>query len=161
MMTTNIKIAGLGGMGVLKASLILAEVLFKEGYDVKKSEVHGMAQRGGSVCSDVRFGEQVKSPMIPSREVDYLLLLEPADMPLYQNDIRDDTYILSSSDIEIDKLESRRAINIALLGGLSSYLPILEKRWLDVIHQVLPKKVHSINDAAFRLGRETAGKEIS
>ena len=47
--TTNIRTAGLGGMGVLKASLILSELLFEEGYDVKKAEVHGMSQRGGSI----------------------------------------------------------------------------------------------------------------
>ena len=66
---TNIRIAGLGGMGVLKATLILGEVLFEEGFDVKKAEVHGMAQRGGSVSSDVRFGKRVKSPMIPGRSI--------------------------------------------------------------------------------------------
>ena len=46
---TNIRIAGLGGMGVLKASLVLSELLFECGYDVKKAEVHGMSQRGGSI----------------------------------------------------------------------------------------------------------------
>ena len=54
---TNIVIAGLGGQGVLKASDIVAEVAFRAGLDVKKSEIHGMSQRGGSVTSDVRFGE--------------------------------------------------------------------------------------------------------
>ena len=55
---TNVVIAGLGGQGVLKASDILADVAFSAGLDVKKSELHGMSQRGGSVSSDVRFGEQ-------------------------------------------------------------------------------------------------------
>ena len=62
---TNVVIAGLGGQGVLKASDILAEVAFRAGLDVKKSELHGMSQRGGSVSSDVRFGPQVFSPMVP------------------------------------------------------------------------------------------------
>ena len=53
---TNIVIAGLGGQGVLKASDIVADVAFRAGLDVKKSEIHGMSQRGGSVTSDVRFG---------------------------------------------------------------------------------------------------------
>jgi indolepyruvate ferredoxin oxidoreductase beta subunit len=56
---TNIVVAGLGGQGVLKASDIIAEVAFGAGLDVKKSEIHGMSQRGGSVSSDVRFGERV------------------------------------------------------------------------------------------------------
>ena len=61
----NIKIAGLGGMGVLSASWVLAEAVFRSGFDVKKAEVHGMSQRGGSVASDIRFGPKVLSPMIP------------------------------------------------------------------------------------------------
>ena len=56
---TSIKIAGLGGMGVLTSTQILAEVFFRQGLDVKKAEVHGMSQRGGSICSDVRFGKKV------------------------------------------------------------------------------------------------------
>jgi len=59
---------GLGGQGVLKASDILADVAFSAGLDVKKSDVHGMSQRGGSVASDVRFGERVFSPMVPRGE---------------------------------------------------------------------------------------------
>jgi len=58
----NVVVAGLGGQGVLKASDILADVAFSAGLDVKKSELHGMSQRGGSVSSDVRFGERVFSP---------------------------------------------------------------------------------------------------
>src|ERR1035437_4528384 len=74
---TNIVIAGLGGQGVLKASDIVAEVAFRAGFDVKKSEIHGMSQRGGSVTSDIRFGKSVYSPMVPSGEADYLVVLSP------------------------------------------------------------------------------------
>lgn len=73
--TINVVIAGLGGQGVLKASDIVAEVAFRAGLDVKKSEIHGMSQRGGSVTSDVRFGSQVFSPMVPEGEADYLVVL--------------------------------------------------------------------------------------
>ena len=55
---TNIVIAGLGGQGVLKASDLVADVAFRAGLDVKKSEIHGMSQRGGSVSSDVRYGDK-------------------------------------------------------------------------------------------------------
>ncbi|MGC9327029.1 MAG: 2-oxoacid:acceptor oxidoreductase family protein, partial [Candidatus Hinthialibacter sp.] len=72
---TNVVIAGLGGQGVLKASDILADAAFRAGCDVKKAEVHGMSQRGGSVNSDVRFGERVLSPMIPDGEADFLVVL--------------------------------------------------------------------------------------
>ena len=62
---TNILMAGVGGQGTLLASEILSEVLMQAGDDVKKAEVHGMAQRGGSVVSHVRFGEKVFSSIIP------------------------------------------------------------------------------------------------
>jgi len=74
--TFNIVIVGVGGQGILLTSDILAEVAFEEGYDVKKSEIHGMAQRGGSVISEVRFGEKVYSPLIKKGEADILLALE-------------------------------------------------------------------------------------
>jgi indolepyruvate ferredoxin oxidoreductase beta subunit len=63
---TNIVIAGLGGQGVRTASDIVADVALHAGFDVKKSELHGMSQRGGSIASDVRFGHEVFSPMVPA-----------------------------------------------------------------------------------------------
>ena len=71
----NVVIAGLGGQGVLTASDILAEAALLAGFDVKKADVHGMSQRGGSVASDVRFGASVLSPMVPPGEADFLLVL--------------------------------------------------------------------------------------
>lgn len=73
---TNILMAGVGGQGTLLASEILSEVLMQAGYDVKKAEVHGMAQRGGSVVSHVRFGQKVYSSIIPEGEADVLFGFE-------------------------------------------------------------------------------------
>ncbi len=73
---TNVFISGVGGQGILLASEILSEVALARGLDVKKSEVHGMAQRGGSVVSHVRFGEKVYSPVIAEREADLLVSFE-------------------------------------------------------------------------------------
>ncbi|MDT8440948.1 MAG: indolepyruvate oxidoreductase subunit beta [Desulfuromonadales bacterium] len=73
---TNILMAGVGGQGTLLASEILSEVLMLAGHDVKKAEVHGMAQRGGSVVSHVRFGSRVFSPTIPEGEADILFGFE-------------------------------------------------------------------------------------
>ena len=75
MKVTNIVVSGLGGQGVLKVTDILADVIFCAGLDVKKSEVHGMSQRGGSVSSEVRFGDKVNSPMVPAGEGDILVVL--------------------------------------------------------------------------------------
>ncbi|HKL26674.1 MAG TPA: indolepyruvate oxidoreductase subunit beta [Desulfuromonadales bacterium] len=73
---TNILMAGVGGQGTLLASEILSEVLMQAGYDVKKAEVHGMAQRGGSVVSHVRFGPKVYSAIIPEGGADILFGFE-------------------------------------------------------------------------------------
>ena len=73
---TSVLIVGVGGQGVILAGEIMAKVAFKAGCDVKKSEVHGMAQRGGSVNAQIRFGNRVRSPIIPRGETDVLLSFE-------------------------------------------------------------------------------------
>lgn len=74
--TTNIMIVGVGGQGTLLASRILGNVVIREGYDVKVSEVHGMSQRGGSVVTYVKFGQKVHSPIIDQGEADIILAFE-------------------------------------------------------------------------------------
>jgi indolepyruvate ferredoxin oxidoreductase beta subunit len=75
----NILIVGVGGQGILLASELLCEVAFLSGRDVKKSEVHGMAQRGGVVSSHVRIGDKIYSPLIPTGQADVLLSFEQAE----------------------------------------------------------------------------------
>ncbi len=72
----NILLAGVGGQGIILASKILATGLINAGYDVKMSEVHGMAQRGGSVTTQVRYGEKVHSPIIGKGQADILVSFE-------------------------------------------------------------------------------------
>ncbi len=72
----NVIFSGVGGQGVILASKVLMEVAMIEGFDVKESEVHGMAQRGGSVECNVRFGEKVYSPLIPKGEADFVVSFE-------------------------------------------------------------------------------------
>ena len=72
----NVIFAGVGGQGVILASKILMEIAKNAGYDVKESEVHGMAQRGGSVDCNVRYGKKVYSPLIQKAGTDYLVSLE-------------------------------------------------------------------------------------
>jgi len=151
---TSIKIAGLGGMGVLKSSLILAEVLFRQGWDVKKAEVHGMSQRGGSISSDVRFGKKVFSPMIPSGQVDYLVVLQQDQLPLYESACSPETVILKPDMIETDRLTNKRSLNVAMLGLLSRYLDIDAETWKSLICEMLPEKLCEVNKAAFELGRQ-------
>jgi indolepyruvate ferredoxin oxidoreductase, beta subunit len=76
METTSILFAGVGGQGIILASQLVAHLVFSLGYMVKESEVHGMAQRGGSVVSHVRFGKDVYSPLIPKGKADFLVAME-------------------------------------------------------------------------------------
>ncbi len=72
----NFVLVGVGGQGTLLASDVLAELGMRLGYDVKKAEVHGMSQRGGSVVSHLRWGEQVFAPVIARGEADFLIAFE-------------------------------------------------------------------------------------
>lgn len=72
----SILLVGVGGQGTILASNVLASGLIEAGYDVKMSEVHGMAQRGGSVTTQIRFGEKVYSPIIGKGEADILVAFE-------------------------------------------------------------------------------------
>ncbi len=77
---TNILVAGVGGQGVILASDLMADTFLAAGYDVKKSEVHGMAQRGGAVSSHVRYGKKIYSPLIKMGEADYLFMTEKMEI---------------------------------------------------------------------------------
>ncbi len=91
---TNIFLSGVGGQGTILASNILAEVFLKAGYDVKKAEVHGMAQRGGDVTTHFRFGKKVYSPLIKYGDVDFLLSFELLEALRYINWIKPDGRII-------------------------------------------------------------------
>jgi indolepyruvate ferredoxin oxidoreductase beta subunit len=92
--TNNILVAGVGGQGVILASDIMSEVFMKAGYDVKKSEVHGMAMRGGIVTSHFRFGKKVYSPLIKEGEVDVLFAFEQLEGLRWINHLKPDGRIV-------------------------------------------------------------------
>ena len=151
--TVNVVIAGLGGQGVIKASDILSEAAFRSGFEVKKSEIHGMSQRGGSVTSDVRFGPQVLSPMVTPGEADFLVVLAPDQVELNRGQLRAGGVLIAPDLIDATKLSNRKSLNIALLGALSNHLEISEEKWRSAIHACLPEKLHAANEQAFALGR--------
>ncbi len=86
----NILLCGVGGQGIILASKILSIGLIKSGYDVKMSEVHGMAQRGGSVTTQVRYGEKVYSPIIGKGQADILVSFETMETPRWIDFIKPD-----------------------------------------------------------------------
>jgi indolepyruvate ferredoxin oxidoreductase beta subunit len=151
---TNIMLAGLGGQGVLKASDIVAEAAFRAGMDVKKAELHGMSQRGGSVTSDVRYGARVLSPMIPPGETDFLVVLEATQIDNNRGNLREGGVLIAPDAIDERALRSRKALNVAMLGILSRRLEIPEDAWMAALRAELPEKLLDVNLEAFAIGRK-------
>ena len=156
---TNVVLAGLGGQGVIKASDILADAALRAGLDVKKAEIHGMSQRGGSVTSDVRFGTKVLSPMVPQGEADFLVVLAPSEVEVNRAVLRPGGVLLSPELIPEADLPNKRSLNVALLGALSHHLDLPVEVLLEAVKAALPEKFHAVNSAAFELGRKLAAAQ--
>jgi indolepyruvate ferredoxin oxidoreductase beta subunit len=154
----NVVVAGIGGQGALKASDILADVACRAGHDVKKAEIHGMSQRGGSVTSDVRFGDEVLSPMVPRGEADFLIALAADQIEVNRPALRPGGVVLGPDLVDEKALPNRRSLNVALLGALSHHLDVPESLWLDAVRAALPERLHELNEKAFRVGREAAAR---
>src|SRR5690242_11851647 len=154
----NVVFAGLGGQGVIKASEILCDAAVRAGHDVKKAEVHGMSQRGGSVTSDVRFGPRVLSPMVPRGEADFLLVLAPSEVEVTRPLLRPGGVLIAPDFVPEGALANRRSLNVALLGALSAHLSIPEAAFLAAVKAALPERLHPVNEQAFATGRARAAE---
>lgn len=100
-MTKNIMIVGVGGQGTLLTSRILGGIMMQAGYDVKLSEVHGMAQRGGSVVTFVRYGEKVAEPIVEEGQADVLIAFEQLEAKRYAHFLKKDgTLIINDQRID-------------------------------------------------------------
>ena len=97
MATTNIMITGVGGQGSLLASRILGNTFMSLGYDVKVSEVHGMSQRGGSVVTYVKYGDEVASPVICKGEADFLISFELLEAARWLPYLKKDGVVVTST----------------------------------------------------------------
>ncbi len=97
MANTNIILVGVGGQGILLASEVMSEVFRRANFDVKKSEVHGMAQRGGVVSSHVRFGEKVYSPMIEEGDADIMLSFELMEALRWEHYLKPNAFLATSN----------------------------------------------------------------
>lgn len=129
----NVLISGVGGQGVLLVSEILSRAVMESGDDVKKSEVHGMAQRGGSVVSHVRYGPNVRSPLIEKGSAQVLLALEELEALRWSEYLSPDgTIILNRQQLkpmpvamglqeypaDIIAQLSRKAARVAVVDGI-------------------------------------------
>ena len=103
MQTRNIMIVGVGGQGTLIASRILGGIAVTAGYDVKVSEVHGMAQRGGSVVTFVRYGDKVEEPIVEEGRADVLIAFERLEAKRYAHFLKKDG-VLIVNDTRIDPM---------------------------------------------------------
>ena len=118
-MNTNIVICGVGGQGIILASNVLCRTAFLEGHDVKKSEVHGMAQRGGTVITHVKYGDKVYSPLIPEGTADFLLAFEKLEAARY-------CHYLNERGIAI--INDREIHPMSVLVGTAAYPKNIEEQ---------------------------------
>ena len=185
----NILFCGVGGQGILLASEVTAYSLLAAGMEVRKSEVHGMAQRGGSVTAHLRYGEKVYSPLISLGEADiivafemleavrYLPFMHPGSQVIvnthkiyppavatgkmtYPDNALDE---LAKNNIKVKELDAFavasgvgevRAVNIAMVGVMSTYMAIDEQVFLDVMNERIPERFREANINAFLEGRK-------
>ena len=124
---TNIILTGVGGQGILMASEIISAAAVEAGYDVKKSEVHGMAQRGGSVNSHVRFGDKIYSPLVMKGDCDLLLAFEKLEALRMADFVKADGSIIAND---------QRINPSTVISGAATYPEnieaILKKRFKSV-----------------------------
>ena len=145
---TSIVLVGVGGQGILLACNLLAQAALKAGWDVKTNEVHGMAQRGGSVVAQVRFGQKVHSPLIQKETADFLLALEKLEALRFSEYLKGDgAAIVNAQQImplpvatgaaqypqEIDRLLRRQFPKLSLIEGVSLAKKAGEMRTTNVV----------------------------
>jgi indolepyruvate ferredoxin oxidoreductase, beta subunit len=151
----SITFGGIGGQGVLKASEICGWAALYAGYHIKKSEVHGMAQRGGSVESHLRFGKKVYSPLISTGGADFLVCFHHEEHPRIKSFLKQGGVDLTVFLDRIkDAIDNPRCLNTCLVGVLSTQLSISDDCWMRAIETVFKKSVVAENKKVFRAGRD-------
>lgn len=182
MKNLNILIVGVGGQGTLLASRVLGKYALDEGYDVKLSEVHGMAQRGGSVMTYVRIGEKIASPIIDEGQADLILAFEKLEALRYLHYLKPEGEVLYSTQeimpmpvvtgaaeypqgIEallpgtgVDALAlaleagNAKATNSVMLGALCKKMGLDRQAFEEALLASIPQKTIDMNKKAFELG---------
>ena len=179
METKNIMIVGVGGQGTLLTSRVLGGLAIAGGYDVKLSEVHGMAQRGGSVVTFVRYGENVAEPIVEEGQADVIIAFERLEALRYAHFLKKDgridpmpvvigaaqypdhiietlkethkVYTVNATE-EAKKLGNSRVFNLIVLGIAAQHMDFTKEQWYEVIEKTVPPKTVEINKKAFDVG---------
>ncbi|NLW85237.1 MAG: indolepyruvate oxidoreductase subunit beta [Phycisphaerae bacterium] len=157
----NITFGGIGGQGILTASELLGWAAMYDGYPVKKSEVHGMSQRGGSVESHVRFGKGVYSPLLGVGQADFLLCFHEDEYERLGHFLnKDGVDLFGWLDKARTMIDNPKALNTAMTGVLAAYLPIKDASWEKALETVFPEKLRQSNKAIFHKARNAAQTEL-
>ena len=171
-------LVGVGGQGAILTAKVLVNGLMSAGYDVKMSEVHGMSQRGGSVSTQVHWGEKVYSPVIGDGAADLMVAFEKMEAVRYARFLMPSStiaagletypegcleameanfrcYTLDASKIAME-LGNVKCMNIVLFGAMTKALQLDHIDWEAVIRETVPPKFLELNLAAYRAGRAAA-----
>ena len=169
MTTKNIMIVGVGGQGTHLTSRILGGLAIAGGYDVKLSEVHGMAQRGGSAVTYVRYGEKVAEPIVEEGQADVIIAFERLEALRYAHFLKKDG-VLIANDWRIDPMpvvigaaqypehiledlaKEHKVFNMIVLGIAAQHMDFTKEQWYDVIEHTVPPKTVELNKQAFDVG---------
>lgn len=138
-MAKNILLAGVGGQGTLLVSSILTKGLIQAGYNVKMSEIHGMAQRGGSVISHVRYGKDIHSPIIAEGQADVLIAFEQMEALRWLHYLRPDGVAI---------VNERKISSAPILAGVADY----PEGILDEIQAKVSAQIIDAHEIAHGLG---------
>jgi indolepyruvate ferredoxin oxidoreductase beta subunit len=148
MKTKSILICGVGGQGILTASDLLSDVLLQAGFQVKKSEVHGMSQRGGDVISTVRYGAEVFSPLPALHDTEYILAFEKLEA------LRNINYLSEKGIILVNDFEWQP---LPVAAGLDKYPQNIESQLKKLAAEVV---LIPATRLAIELGNEKASNVI-
>ncbi len=135
----DIKLVGVGGQGTILAAKILCTALIEAGYDVKMSEIHGMSQRGGSVSSEIRYGEKVYSPVIEKGHADFLVSFEQMEAA------RNIDYLKKSGKLILNNLKINSMVT---LNGKVEY----PHNIIDELKSTVPTTVINGTKEAIKVG---------
>lgn len=138
--TKNILLVGVGGQGTILASKLLTLGLMEEGYDVKMSEIHGMSQRGGSVSSQVRYGEKVWSPVIEKGSADMIVSFEKMEALRWLEYLKKDGKVV---------VNNHEMMPMPVIIGKADYSPDIIKEMQDNCKDVT---VVNATEEAVKLG---------
>lgn len=155
----NVMVVGVGGQGTLLTSRIIGKVALNEGYDVKLSEVHGMAQRGGSVVTFVRFGKEVCEPVIEEGEADILIAFERLEAMRYAHYLKKNGVIIVN-DCRIDPMTvviGNSEYPKDIIGSLEKEHKLVVIRGTDVANELGNAKV--LNSVVLGLAAKLIGFE--